>query len=551
MRPLLASLAALAAFAASAAAQETHKFPDHGFKISAPSGWTLVPARPGEQWILARFMSNREYQCKVDDKASTLTSTHRPWLRVIGFPKRQSRADVTVVEETETRKTTLITYPYRDYDDYLKRNDHGGGYFVASSEKIIIAGIPVTRQDVKIEKMATVPRRLLACIYHLPDRDLAVEAEVTEQQVEALDDEIIRSLKSLVITGEAKKPESAPARTDVIVGDSQKDVIRKRDERRRAWRERALADVQKDMPKGWTAKKTKCFLVLNHGSDKYAELLVWQANEVREWLDDNLKGVGEGEVMRSILRICASDDEARVYSSGSGDSFVADTGEVVCAERGGSILEDFSTISSALLHQYLADRNPALEEALPKWIQIGLSAYVRSARISRKQGGLIFPPPFGAFRTGIVAIREGRWVPVSELVRTVDGSSGDGSDLAAESELFIRWLLFGSGRNNARTKGLAQRYMQGVVQQLDAMDADDWKKLADSRPTKEPMTEAEEEAEFKRRRSEGKNFAKKHRMERIRLLDELNGTVVKDWKPADWAAVDKAFREWLTMGGGR
>jgi hypothetical protein len=541
----------LLVLAAAAAAQEVHKFPAHGFKISAPSGWTLVPARPGEQWILARFMSNREYPCKNVNEPR-FNSTHRPWLRVIGFPKRDSPVDVKVLEATETRSSTFITFPYKNYDDYLKRHDHGGGFFVASSEKIIIGGIPVTRQDVKIEKSAAVPRRLLACIYRFPDRDLAVEAEVAEEQLADLDDQIVRCLKSLVVTGDAKKPESAASRPDVpVVADNQKDLLKRRDERRRAWRERVLADVQKNVPKGWKVTKTKSFLVLNHGSDKYAELIVWQANEVREWLDDNLKGVGEGEIMRSILRICASDDEARVYSSGSGDSFVPDTGEVVCAERGGSILADFSTIASALLGQYLADRNPALEEALPRWIQIGLKAHVRSARISKKAGGLVFPPGFGAYGTGMSMIRENRFIPVSELVRTVEGGSGDGAEFAAESELFVRWLLFGSGRNNPRTKGLVQRYMQGTVQQLDAMDAELWKKLAESRPTQAPMTEEEEEAEFRRRRSEGNQFAKRHRMEKLRLVDELTASVLKDWKPNDWAQVDKAFKTWLEMGGGR
>jgi hypothetical protein len=541
--------------ASSATAQQVHKFPDHGFRISAPSGWTVIPPRPGEQWILARFLSDREYQCK-DTANSSFQSTHRPWLRVIGFPKRDSRAEVTVIEETSTRKSAFVTFPYRDYDDYLKRHDHGGGFFVASTENIIIGGIPVTRQEVKIEKMATVPRRLLACIYHFPDRELAVEAEVTEQQLPALGEELGKALKSLVITGEAKKPESAASRPDMpIIGVNPKDMAKKRDERRRAWHERALVDVQKNLPKGWTARKTKYFLVLNHASDKYAELLIWQANEVREWLDANLKNVGDGELMRPILRICASDDEARAYASGSGDSFVWSTGEVVCAERGGYILDDFSTIAAALLDQYLADRHPALETALPQWIQTGLRAYIRGARISKKQGGLVFPPPFGAYRTGMKMIQENRFIPINELVRKEPDGFGpgqkgwDASDFAAESELFVRWLLFGSGRTGF-TKGLVQRYMQGTVQQLEAMDVDLAKKAAETRAAA-PRTEAEEEADFKRRRAEGQEFATKHRMERQRVLDELTGIVLKDWKPEDWTRVDKAFKTWLEMGGGR
>jgi hypothetical protein len=543
----------LAGVASRGPSQQVHKFPDHGFRITAPANWTLIPPRPGELWILAHFMSDREYAYR--DPGNGYVSQHRPHMRVLGFPKRDSPVEVTVVQETETRTTTSVAYPYVDYADYLKRHDQGGGHFVAATEDIVIGGIPVTRQEVKIEKMASVPRRLLACIYHLPGRDLAVEVDVLATEAGALSGDFFRALKSLVVTGEARKPGAATSRPDaLLVADNPKELAKKRDERRRAWRERVLADVQKSLPKGWKSRRTKHFLILSHASDKYTDLIVWQANEVRDWLDDNLKGVGEGEVMRSVLRICASADEARAYSSGSGDSFVADSGEVVCAEREGSILGDFSTVARALLDQYLADRNPALSGALPLWLQVGLEGHVGSARISKKQSGLVFPIPIGEYRTSLRMTSENRLIPVDQLVRTEpDAAANDRrawdttGEFLAQSELFVRYLLIGPGKSG-RTKGLVQRYMAASVRQLEARDLESWKKVADSRPAATPMTEEEEEQEFKRRRLEGRELMKKNREERKKLLDELTGIVLDDWKPEDWNRLNKNFESWVKNG---
>jgi hypothetical protein len=547
-------LLAAVAVAALAPAQQTHKFPEHGFRISAPAGWTLIPPRPGELWILAHFLSDREHPYR--DPSNAIVASHRPRMRVLGFPKRTSPVEVTVLEKTESRTTTSIAYPYRDYADYLKRHDHGGGFFVAASEDVIVGGVPVTKQEVRIEKLATVPRRLLVCVYHLPDRDLAVETEILESKARDLSDELWRSLRSLVVTGEAKKkPEPAASRPGgIIVANDAKDLIRKRDELRRAWRERVLAEVQKGLPKGWSTRKTKWFLVLSHAGDKYTELIVWQANEVREWLDDNLKGVGQGEVMRSVLRICASADEARAYSSGSGDSFVADSGEVVCAEREGSLLGDFVAIASALLDQYLADRNAALQDALPHWLKVGLQGHVGSARISKKQTGLIFPLPISELRTCLRLINENRLLPADQLIRTEpDVSSGSekaleaASEFQAEAELFVRYLLLGPGKSG-KTKMLVQRMMAGAVEQLESRDLDAWKKAVDSRPVTTAMTEEEEEQEFLRRRAEGRETMKKNRAERMKLLDELTGKVLEDWKPEDWNRLNKGFEAWLKNG---
>jgi hypothetical protein len=69
--------------------------------------------------------------------------------------------------------------------------------------------------------------------------------------------------------------------------------------------------------------------------------------------------------------------------------------------------------------------------------------------------------------------------------------------------------------------------------------------VADSRPAKTPMTEEEEEQEFQRRRLEGREFMKKYRADRLKLLDELTGIVLKDWKPEDWNKLNKDFESWV------
>lgn len=520
----------------------------HGYSIRHPAGWEQIPIRAGEEWILAKFLSRREHAAV--DPSTSMVSRHRPMLRVLAFPRK---ARVVQRETTKSGTSVTVKNPYRNYADYVKRHFQGGGYYVAVEKERDIRGTRVLHQEIKVEKLAWMPKRRIAYVYQLPDKELVAEVEVTESAYGKIKSRILKSLGSVrlfapkVAAAQAAQPAAEPLGAVPDDAELRKEYARKK----KAWRQRLLAEAAARVPKGWKKKKIKGFLVLSHASPKYTGYIVKQAQQVRKWLDRNFKNVGDGEVLRSILRVCRNSDESSAYLSGSGDSFVWDSGEVVCAE-GGFLLSDFSRVSLALTQQYLSEKNPALWQAMPAWLNGGLASYASAARISKTRG-FTFDRPISALTTAKKLIAEKRMISLEDLLRKPRADLAQGrvrgaSDASALSVLFVRYLLAGPGKKG-KTKKLVQRYMAGIVTALDELDADHWKTVFTQKVTsKEPMTEAEEEQEFKARRERAKEFEKEHLETRRRILDDLFARTFSDWSAKDWNRLDKSFRAWITRG---
>ncbi len=58
-RRLVPTAAALLALCAAAPAQELHEDARLGFKIRAPKDFGEIPLKPDEEWIVARWLSDR------------------------------------------------------------------------------------------------------------------------------------------------------------------------------------------------------------------------------------------------------------------------------------------------------------------------------------------------------------------------------------------------------------------------------------------------------------------------------------------------------------
>ncbi len=538
-----------------AGAQQVHRLPAHGLAVTYPTGWQVIPIQPGERWILAKFLADREHAFRNPTTGEVYNL--RPMMVMLSFPKLKAPPKkATVVEQTESRTVIEIdgSDPYRDYADYTKRQYKGGGYFVSREDHLEIGAIPVTIQEITVEKLAAVPRRTLACIYQLPDQQIVTEVTIVDSQYAEVQAGLFRCLKSLAVierdaTKAAESKPSAGGRFWFLVGD--KEFAKEQAARRKSWRDRVLKQVTQDLPKGWSAKNEKHLVVVGNAGAKYTEYVVWQAKEVRDWLEARFKDCGEGEVLRSILRVCSSDDVARAYLAGSGDAFIGETGEVVCAERGGFILGDFSLIADALLNQYLSDKNPALWWALPPWVTMGLSSHVRSARISKKVSGLVFPLPTSELVTCRQMVDQKRLIPLSDLVTKTGDDLGKGdtwqTEYRAEVVLFVRFLLDGPGAKG-KSKGLIQNYMARSLEVLEARDKAQWKNLLEGKVTKEPLTEEEEEKEFVRRQKDAKKYQEEWNKQHREMLQSIAVTAFADWKPEDWTRLDAQFTSWIQAG---
>ena len=97
-----------------------------GYKVRAPKGWSQIPIKNEERWIVGKFLSKREY---INEDGWGF----KPDMRVIIFPDSVTKDRGAKVTRDEASSTTIIEIknPYKDYEDYLQKNYRGGGWFVS------------------------------------------------------------------------------------------------------------------------------------------------------------------------------------------------------------------------------------------------------------------------------------------------------------------------------------------------------------------------------------------------------------------------------------
>ncbi len=560
---------ALFLFATSSWSQGRKPYVDdeNGYSIKAPIGFSRVPIRGGENWILAKFLSDKAYRHTFTREGRRQEFVHRPTLRVITFPHDRKEIDVKKekkkVGSSEIDVTRItISNPYKNYEDYLKRHFQGGGWHISKVEEIRVRGIKATWTEAEIRALTDLPRDLVAIVYHLIDRDLVVEIDILPEWRAKLGKRFLNSLRS-IRTFEARNESKDDEKSDVDIDPLGKLSPEERSKRRAVLfaervKKRRMKEIKRaksDKPKGWRVLERKNFIVLTHVGDKYTRHILNQSRYVRKWLDKRFAKLGDGQVFPSLIRIFRGQEEARAYLSGSGDSFFYETGEVVCAGQGSSILGDFSRTSGGLLRQYLTEKNPALWRALPTWLRGGLGTYVQSAFPSKAKG-LVFLPPRGEFREAIQMIAAGNFPTIRQLMqsewRMVEEEKGKNLQARQRTaaNLFVRFLL--EKGKKGKTKGLLQKWMNMSLKVLAKKDGDFWDKIKAEREARKiptPMTEAEEEKAFRERKAKAREWDKYYADEKEKLLEEAFNETFATWTKNDWKKIEKKFRFWIKTGG--
>ncbi|MFT7617081.1 MAG: hypothetical protein ACI97A_000714 [Planctomycetota bacterium] len=536
-----------------------------GYSIKAPTGFTRVPMRGGEKWILSKFLADKTYRHVLVQDGRRNLLPHRPTLRVMAFPR-----DVeTVKVKTDTKKTKggdmtinryTISNPYKNYKDYLNRHHQGGGWHISKLEEIKVGGVNASWTEVEVRALTNLPKDLIALVYHLEDRDIVIEFDVLPSARAKLENRIKNSLKSVRFFTPSEK---ADEKTDDPGLDLEADSKLSPEERNqkmaehfakraRIRRMRELERARKDKPKGWRAFERKNFVVLTHVGDKYTRHILNQAGYVRKWLDRRFSKLGDGKVYPSLIRIFKGTTEANAYLKGSGDSFFYETGEVVCGGEASSILSDFDRIATGLLHQYLSEKNPALWNALPFWLRHGLDSYVGSAFPSKKVG-LIFRRPHNTFAEGIKMCKADNLPAIRDIMRSEWDSEiteDDSQRWTVAAELFVRYLL--EKGKKGKTKKLLPRWMDMSLDVLNKMDGEFWDKISSKRDAEappEPLTEEEEDAAFLDRKKKAKDFRNHFAQERRKLLADSFTKTFAGWKEKDWKKLQKSFAFWIKSGG--
>ena len=277
-----------------------HKDQELGFQINSPKDWKKIPIAQGEQWIVAKYVSNRQYDAKKDVKG--MIARHTPEMKVILFPASivKNREGSTPSEVKEGDGVVKLKNPYKDFKDYLKDNSYGG-YFIAKEEETKINGIPATCLELKFEKGLLAPLHGIAWVFHHEEADWAVQFEVLEDHWGKLAPDFQSSLKSFKIIPRIGSltagRDSAKVDVDlnIFMRTWKKVSPEERAKKRAEFYDREMKTVLDRLPEDWKQKKSKNCFAVSHSDDNFTQRLLDQAEGIRVWLEQNFSFVGDGK----------------------------------------------------------------------------------------------------------------------------------------------------------------------------------------------------------------------------------------------------------------
>ena len=511
-----------------------------GCKVRAPQDWTQIPPKTDERYLALKFLSNKKYS--ILDKETGFTSHHQPEMIVLSFIHQVVKdRGVKVTEQDES--TTIIEFdsPYKDYKDFLDRTYSKGGFYFEKEEKGKVNGLEVDQYEIKVEKLADAPMRIITWVYHTEEVDFAVQFEVLERELKGLRGDIYGCLKSFtsIPRTEGSLVEGTTTGSSILalLGDDKLSPEERKD--RRLTSERRLHEkAEQGLTEGWTAKKMKRFLVINHTDDKYAKKVVTHAEAIWDWLDENLGFIGPGEYVRNpILRICANRDEERSFRMGTGDWGGMGIEIVTHQDKGsGAMSYEFEYVNTRTLGIWFQERDRDLYWALPYWVDYGLIQVLGTARSKGRRVEFKADDWEKDLRE---ARRNGTLSSARDLMRVSmsdlrDGSAGDTTQKRKETGALVRFLMTGPAARSSRTKTVFVDYLKNLKAVIEEQKA-----AVDKEATgedKAPETEEEEDQYFLRRRQALKERESK-------LLEEVFERTFKDWSDKDWAIFDKVYQD--------
>lgn len=518
---------------------DLHKDEQLGFSLQVPQGWRQIPIAAEEEFIVARYQSDREYADKKEGW------TFRPELKVILFdPKGKKTAEVK--EEGEGVSRITVRNPYRSFKEWVK-SDGSGGRYISKEEETTVNGLTTTWYEVAYEKL-TVPRHGVAYVYHAEDIDYCATLEVLEQDWTKLSGMLFQALKSFKVFPRKGSVKRETTGDDVVLtADLSKLTPEERLKRRLSKFERDLEIAKSRLPEGWTVKRSKNYVAISHVDDKYTAKMLDQAEAVRAWADATFPWWGDGFPGPQTLRICKDSDEERAFRDLSSRSAASWTSEITMSKDEGPT--GFRWFAQTLFDRWLDEKSPALAYSQPPWLSQGIREWVGSAVY--KAGKLDFRADVDtAVALKLAAKQKKLLLPRELLLSTYEDLSerdkaleaGAGKDPAAaelarrmsawsQASGFVRYLLAGPGKSAARTKDLLPRYVAALKEHLAADEG----KSSSSEGA--PKTEEEEAERFKNRQS----YWKEHQKE---MLKAVFDKTFEGFTDDDWTALDKSYTGW-------
>jgi hypothetical protein len=468
-----------------------HKDSYYGFSLKHPKKWSNIARKTNEQWLAAKYVSDKSYS--YTDKDVGYTVNHTPELQVIVFPLEVTKKGGITEDEKEIdgeKVTTFkITSPYRNYDDFLTRTYTGGGYYLSDQEEDEIDDIKVTKYTYTVDKMArSGPQTIETWVYHTEDVDYAVQlvgltkhwkkiAKIFKPARQTF--EIIERTGSLAHSGETS--DTAIFRRVDLSGATPKERKSKAVASESSIHEAAIAKLP---PDGWESKKSKRTLVITSADKRYSKRVQSHVDNLFKWLDSEFGFLGTDAYMRApVVRICATQDEAAAFtagtSSGGYGGFWNISDELLTwDDTSGWTGYAIDNLNSQAYRYWMLEKNFELSTAMPDWIDLGLSAMIQNSRMdSRKIDWRFQNYTVERFRN---AIRDGKATPVKEIfLRTTKEfrKSDKEGDPFAESAMLINYLASPEIRRHPLAKGLLKSYLENMISVVEGVEKDSDKAL--------------------------------------------------------------------------
>lgn len=545
------SFALVALVASPSPAQELLNDAKLGFKLKAPTGFTKVPLKPEEEWIVARWISDRAY-FQSDKSGFSPSDGQKVELNVIAFPsdKVKSRVQEEKSGTGESSKTTIVVKnPFKDYRDYLNRTynaDNQGGFYVAKEDKAEVEGIAAEVLEIKVEKLTFGgPRKIVTWIFKNDDVDFAVQFEMVENAWAKLKGDVTSCMRSFRRIAKDASGASGPAPSTRDPYEDTSDLSpAQRAARRRDSEKQSQEKFVKNLTEGWTAKKYGRVFVLSHVDEKYAAKVAENANAVLDYLDANLGYVGPGEYVRAaVIRICKDSDEMRVYDKGgrSGGVAIITTGEGrprFFFDREITTYKDTngvgyrwgdSTLSDVAEH-WVRERDEDLYQEMPAWIQLGLTHVFGMSR--SKGGKLEFYNDSDERVTLSQAVHAGKLAKIQDLVKMDQETLWNDRSHSDECAAATRFLLTGP----KKAKDALQAYVAAIGKIARREEEERKKSLHSSGGDAKPKTVEEEDAKYKEENTKRRDAAKIH-------LEEVYAAAFGTWSDGDWKAFQSAYEK--------
>lgn len=535
----LSSLALPITLARSARAHPLTALAEHedtriGFRIATPRGWSAIPLRIDERWIVAKYLSDKNDHWTDE---SGWTQDHRPEMHAIAFVSDaiKARPKVTKKENKKGETEVLVEYesPFKSYKDFMARRYTGGGYHITSEEETKVGDTAVTALEIKVERGSRDgPKHIVTWIYHVPDVDVAVHFECLEDAYPKLKAELqrcLRSFKPIARSGGPLFEASTPGRRLTFL-DMDDMTPEERKVQKVAMERDAHEKASTNVPDGWTAKKMGRFLVINHTDEKYAKRVVEQAEAVWQYLEANFAFIGPAEYVRSpIIRICKDFDEERTYYTAQGDWAWNNLEIFTHKDYGGSQSWEMEWVNRRVAELWFEDRDRELYWAFPQWLRAGLDQTLGQART--KNGRIDFKTDQWDRSNVREAAREGRALAPRELMNMSGEEFFQDYVHRQEAGALVAFFLTGAASKSPQTKTVLVDYLKNLKTVVEAVEKED---STPDKKAKQPKTEEEEEAAFKDERQAWKKREK-------RIMEEVWHATFKGWSDFEWKRFDDVY----------